>query len=177
MRLETFHTERVCEGCGERIWGTRARRFCEKACQQRAWRAARSNPFERGSDLPALCAIVMKRADLGGSDAGKLLPRLFRAVARELRLRGWDPIELLMTHPQDPASDSDTAPGGIEGQPPARRKWLYPPELEIEKLDTLIAQRLERGEPVSWQVERREQIAEYLVIRNAGAPPANATQG
>jgi hypothetical protein len=39
----------------------------------------------------------------------------------------------------------------------------------------LIAQRLERGEPVSWHVERREQIAEYLVIRNVGAPRANAT--
>jgi hypothetical protein len=104
--------------------------------------------------------------------SGRLLARLFRACAAELRRRGLDPIELLMSVPDDPASDADTAPGGIRGAAPTRRKWLYPPEVELEKLDEVIAKRLERGHSVAWHEERREQLAEYLVVRAANEPSA-----
>jgi len=174
MRDSYFQTERQCEECAEHFWGTEAARFCSKSCRQRAWRAGRPSLLRRG-ELADLCREVMHRAELQSGAASKLLPRLFRAVARELRSRGWDPIELLMSMPDEPASASDTAPGGIRGEPPTRRRWLYPPEVELEKLDALIAARLKRGDSVGWHLERREQIAEYLVVRTANTTAAKAT--
>jgi hypothetical protein len=164
-----FRVERQCEQCGERLWGSERQRFCGPSCQQRARRAARSQPFKTGRDLVTLCGAVLERAREHGDgvSAAKLLPRLFRAVARELRERGWDPIELLMTTPEDPASEDDVAPGGISGTRPHRRKWLYPPEAELEKLAAIIAKREEQGHSVAWHVERMEQIREYLILRNA----------
>ena len=121
----------------------------------------------REAGLPGLCAEVVQRGKLGGASYSKLLPRLFRATAAELRKRGWDPIELLISRPDEPASEPDDAPGGIEGVSPQRRRWLYPPEVELEKLDAMIAERLKRGAGVTWFVERRAQIAEYLAARDA----------
>lgn len=118
--------------------------------------------------LPGLCAEVVERGSkLGGASYSKLLPRLFRATAAELRMRGWDPIELLINRPDDPVSESDAALGGHDGASPPRRRWHYPPEVELQRLDTMIAERLKRGAEVTWFVERRAQIAEYLAARDA----------
>ena len=174
LRGPYFQSERTCEECAERFWGTEAARFCSKPCRQRAWRANRSNPLA-DSDLAGVCRDLLGRAQGTGGLPGKILPRLFRAAARELRLRGWDPIELLMSLPDEPASETDRAPGGMSGKPPARRKWLYPPEAELEKLEALIAARLLHGEDVGWHLERREQLVEYLVIRDADSATAKAT--
>jgi hypothetical protein len=177
---DLFRVERLCEECGEALWGSERQRFCKPACQQRARRAERTRPFKTGRDLVTLCGAVLERAKehAAGAPAAKLLPRLFRAVARELRARGWDPIELLMTSPEDPASEDDVAPGGILGTRPHRRKWLYPPEAELEKLAAIIAKREEQGHSVVWHVERMDQIREYLILRNAedrAAAPAQKT--
>ena len=166
--------ERFCDQCGEVFWGAERAKFCSQPCRLRSWRARQSSR----ALLPLhveLCQDVVRRHQ--GSDwgaASKLLPRLFRALAAELRKRGWDPIELLMSMPDEPASESDRAPGGMSGKPPARRKWLYPPEAELEKLEALISARLLHGEDVGWHLERREQLTEYLVIRNADAATAKA---
>jgi hypothetical protein len=169
MRGPYFQSERVCDACGEKFWGTEAALFCSKPCRQRSWRARQAWLGLREADLPGLCAEVSARGKLGGASYGKLLPRLFRATAAELRKRGWDPIELLMNRPDEPAVDSDDAPGGMEGTPPARRRWLFPPEVELEKLEAVIAERLKRDASVTWYLERRAQIAEYLAVRDAPA--------
>ena len=169
-------TEHTCEQCGEFFWSSARARFCSQPCRLRHWRARQ--PLRIGPADPTLlglCAEVLKRGKSDGSDsAAKLLPRLFRAVAAELRKRGWDPIELLMTTPTEPATNRDTAPGGIAGAPPERRKWLYPPEVELEKLEALITARLAKSESVEWHLERREQLSEYLILRNASAPSPKA---
>jgi hypothetical protein len=167
MRGPYSQSERVCEDCAEKFWGTEAARYCSKPCRQRGWRARKTWLGLRSADLPGLCAEVHARGQLGGASYSKLLPRLFRTTAAELRRRGWEPIELLMSKPDDPAAEADTAPGGVEGTSPQRRRWLYPPEVELEKLEALITARLERGQSVDWYLERREQITEYLTIRNA----------
>jgi hypothetical protein len=174
---DLYRVERLCGECGEPLWATERQRFCDEVCQQRARRARNSHPFKTGRDLATLCSAVLERAKPGSVEpAAKLLPRLFRAVARELRSRGWDPIELLMTTPEDPASEDDVAPGGISGTRPHRRKWLYPPEAELEKLAAIIAKREEQGHSVAWHVERMEQIREYLILRNAEARAAAPAQ-
>jgi hypothetical protein len=168
MRGSYSQSERQCDACGEMFWGTEAAQFCSKPCRQRSWRARQAWAGLREPGLPGLCRELLERGQLGGGSYSKLLPRLFRATAAELRKRGWDPIELLINRPDEPASDPDTAPGGIAGVSPHRRRWLYPPEVELERLDALIAARLKRGESVTWHLERREQIAAYLAVRDAG---------
>lgn len=81
-----------------------------------------------------------------------------------------------MTRPDEPASEEDTAPGGIEGEPPERRRWLFPPEVELDKLEAIIKERLARGVSVAWHLERREQISEYLTIRGANEQHAQHVQ-
>lgn len=169
MRGSHFESERVCEACAEKFWGTEAALYCSKPCRQRSWRARQTWMGLREAGLPGLCAEVLERGKLGGASYSKLLPRLFRATAAELRKRGWDPIELLISRPDEPASESDASLGGIEGVSPQRRRWLYPPEVELEKLDAMIAERLKRGAGVTWFVERRAQIAAYLAARDADA--------
>ena len=83
-------------------------------------------------------------------------------VAVELRKRGWDPIELLLSAPDEPASPGDVAAGGIEGAAPARRRWLHAPEEELALLETRIAERAERGKASPWHVERRSQLLRLL---------------
>ena len=167
MRGPYSQSERICDACGEFFWGTEAALYCSKPCRQRSYRARQAWMGLGSADLATLCTEIVARGARGGASYGKLLPRLFRATAAELRKRGWDPIELLITRPDEPASPADTAPGGITGKPPARRRWLFPPEVEIEKLDQAIAERLSRGLSVEWHLERREQIAEYLAIQRA----------
>jgi hypothetical protein len=170
MRGSYSQIERVCDACGEKFWGTEAALYCSKPCRQRSWRARQTWTGLREVGLPGLCAEVVERGSkLGGASYSKLLPRLFRATAAELRKRGWDPIELLINRPEDPASESDAALGEMEGASPPRRRWHYPPEVELERLDAMIAERLKRGAGVTWFLERRAQIAEYLAGRDAAA--------
>ena len=174
MRGPYSQSERICDACGESFWGTEAALYCSKPCRQRSYRARQAWMGLGTAELPALCAEITARGERGGASYSKLLPRLFRAAAAELRKRGWDPIELLMTRPDEPASEKDTAPGGIEGKPPERRRWLFPPEAELEKLEAIIKERLSRGLSVAWHLERREQITEYLIVRNANDLHAKA---
>ena len=176
MRAPYQQRERVCEACGERFWSVVDALYCSKPCRQRSWRARKTWVGLADKDLPNLCSEVVARGERGGASYSKLLPRLFRATAAELRKRGWDPIELLMTRPDEPASEEDTAPGGIEGEPPERRRWLFPPEVELEKLEAVIKERLARGASVAWHLERREQISEFLAVRGANEQHAQHVQ-
>jgi hypothetical protein len=114
--------------------------------------------------------VMMRRAS-GSASYSKLLPRLFRATAAELRKRGWDPFELLMSMPDDPATASDTAPGGIELEGTRRRKWLHPPEQELKILEETIAQREEEGFSTTWHCARAEKLRELLSARKPQPKP------
>ena len=162
-------SERRCEWCGERFWGTARAVYCSKSCRQRAYRA--KQPYGLGpSELSGLCAHMLSgEGRVGRSSPRKLVPRLFRAAAKELRKQGWDPIELLLSEPDDPASDDDTAPGGIEGEVPKRRKWLYPPEVELAKIEAQIIQRRLEGSGVGWYERRRDQLVRLLEQRRASS--------
>lgn len=160
-----FHDERQCQQCGERFWGISRALYCSSSCRQQAYRARQ--PFGMGTtELRDLCARMVdaERGD-GASTPRKLLPRLFRAVARELRVQGWDPIELLLTMPDDPVSADDTAPGGVEGEAPARRKWLLSPEEELRRVDEQIAIRRLDGGGIAWYERRRAQLLQVLEKR------------
>jgi hypothetical protein len=91
-----------------------------------------------------------------------LLPRVFRLVAAELQRRGWDPIVLLLSHPEEPATTEDSAPGGIEGSAPHRRRWLFTPAEEIEKLTAEIDARAARGCTSPWHRRRRQYLRAHL---------------
>ena len=164
-----------CESCGELFWGAERAKYCSQPCRLRSWRARRRSRMQQPLHVELCQEVVRRHQGSAEGAASKLLPRLFRAVAAELRRRGWDPIELLMSTPDEPASETDRAAVVMSGQPPALRKWLYPPEVELEKLEVLISDRLLHGEDVSWHLERREQIAEYLIVRDADASAAKAT--
>jgi hypothetical protein len=154
--------ERRCDCCGEAFWGTARARYCGKGCRQRAHRA--KQPYGLGAtELAELCRQLAdaKRED-GASSPRKLLPRLFRAAAAELRKQGWDPIELLLSQPDEPVSDDDTAPGGIEGESGNRRMWLFPPEEELRRLEEQILERKLEGAGVGWYERRRDQLQRYL---------------
>lgn len=155
-----YEEERVCEECGERFWGTTKANFCGAACRCRTWRKQRS--MMGAVNVAALCAEVLRRRS-GAQPYSKLYPRLFRALAAELRKSGWDPIELLMTLPDEPATDGDTdAPGGMEGAAPTRRRWLHPPDMEIEMLTARIRERTEQGRSTVWHEERIKQLRQVL---------------
>ncbi len=157
-----FEDERRCEQCGERFWGNTKANFCGAACRCRAWRQQRL--MMGGVDVARLCGEVMRRRK-SGEAYSKLYPQLFRALAAELRKSGWDPIELLMTRPDEPASDADTSPGGFEGQAPTRRRWLHPPERELELLEQDIQTRSAEGRSVAWHKERHAQLQALLQAR------------
>lgn len=161
--------ERACQQCGERFWGGARARYCSSSCRQQSYRARQ--PYGLGpTELRDLCArMAGATRDDELSSPRKLLPRLFRAVARELRAAGWDPIELLLTMPDAPVSEDDSAPGGIHGEAPARRKWLLSPEDELRRLDEQISQRLAEGSGVAWHMQRRKQILRVLAERDKGS--------
>jgi len=161
-------SERRCAQCGELFWGTARAAYCSKACRQRAFRA--KQPAGLGAtSLGDLCARMAEGTLAEGqSSPRKLLPRLFRAAAAELRRQGWDPIELLLSMPDEPVSADDQAPGGFEGEAPHRRRWLFPPEEEMRKLDAQILARRLEGSGVGWYEERREQLVRLLAQRNGG---------
>jgi hypothetical protein len=164
-----FKLERVCAECGEKFWGTRGAQFCSSPCRARQWR--RSNAVTQAESLADICKEILMRRTGGSASYSKLLPRLFRVTAAELRKRGWDPIELLLSIPDDPASATDTAPGGIEGQSPRRRKWLHPPERELELLKEKIEEREEDGLPADWHRARVQQLEAILAARAPRTKP------
>lgn len=155
-----FKDRRVCTACGEPFWGTRRARFCTSSCRGRA---ARARVLLRGmpEELRSVCQVVLGRPEHGGSSYAKLLPLLFRVVARELRLRGWDPINLLFTCPDEPVSEEERG----EGRP--TRKWLFCPEEELAKLEREIAQRYQQGRAYDWHVQRREKLLAIVQARHA----------
>jgi hypothetical protein len=157
-----YKVERACEECGERFWSTGAR-VCSVACRSRQWRKHRAK--ERSVTLADICKEAMMRRASGSASYSKLLPRLFRATAAELRMRGWDPFELLMSMPDDPATNSDKAPGGIERNGVHRRKWLHPPDQELKLLEEKIAERSERGLSTTWHNERAQKLRALLESR------------
>src|SRR5438105_57742 len=106
-----YDIERTCEECGERFWGTARASCCSPSCYSRRWRARRAKARVLG--LAELCREVLHRSEKGSAGWSKLLPRLFRQAAVELRKLGWDPFELLLTIPHEPASDHDSSSGGI----------------------------------------------------------------
>jgi hypothetical protein len=159
-----FKVERTCEECGEQFWGTAGARCCSGACRGRRWRAEQSKTV-RSAELEELCKAVARRPTLGAESYSKLLPRLFRAVAADLRKRGWDPIELLMGIPDEPVSESDQSPGGIELEGDKRRMWLHPPERELELLAKSIRDREDEGLSIEWHTARRQQLVTLLEQR------------
>jgi hypothetical protein len=160
-------SERRCGCCGELFWGSARAAYCSGACRQRSYRAR--HPYGLGaSELSELCErVISGDRNAGQCSARKLLPRLLRAAAKEMRKQGWDPVELLLSKPDDPASDDDTAPGGIEGSSPHRKKWLYAPEEELARIEQKIIQRRLEGSGVGWYERRRDQLARLLEQRRA----------
>lgn len=163
-----YKVERACDECGESFWSTGAK-VCSVACRSRQWR--KNQAKARSVTLADICKEVMMRRASGSASYSKLLPRLFRATAAELRKRGWDPIELLLTIPDDPATASDTAPGGIESTGPSRRMWLHAPERELELLKETIAEREEEGFSAKWHRERAATLEALLEARNPQTRP------
>lgn len=163
-----YKVERTCEECGEQFWSTGAL-VCSVACRSRQWRKNKAK--ERSVTLADICKEVMMRRASGSASYSKLLPRLFRATAVELRKRGWDPFELLISMPDDPATPGDTAPGGIEREGTQRRKWLHAPEQELKLLEEKIAERGEHGVSTIWHRARAEKLRELLAARKPQPKP------
>jgi hypothetical protein len=157
-----YDVERTCEECGERFWGSPRAACCSSACYSRRYRARKARA--RILELGELCAEVLRRSERDSTSWSKLLPRLFRQAAVELRKLGWDPIELLLSVPQEPACDDDIAPGGISGVAPGRRRWLHPPDVEIELLTLLIAQRRSNGRSVDWHLRRLAKLRQVIEV-------------
>ena len=159
--------EHTCPDCGERFWGGPRAGCCSHACRCRRYRAAQTRG--RAVELAEICEEILRRRSEGSAADSKLLPRLFRAAAAELRRRGWDPLELILSRPDEPASDDDTAPGGIEGAAPTRRRWLHTPEEEVALLEQLITDREAAGLSTTWFRARRRKLQTILARRTASA--------
>lgn len=155
-----YDVERICEECGERFWGSARASCCSPACYSRRWRVRKARARIVG--LADICSEVLKRGEKGSASWSKLLPRLFRQTTVELRKLGWDPFELLLSVPNEPATDSDFSPGGISGAAPGRRRWLHPPDVELELLTTLIVQRRASGRSVDWHLRRAETLRQII---------------
>jgi hypothetical protein len=161
-----YEDERRCEECGERFWGTAKANFCSTACRSRAWRKQRAE--RRAVGVAELCAQVLERRKGAQASPSKLYPRLFRALAVELRKLGWDPIELLMSWPDEPATDEgEEAPGGIEGSAPNRRRWLHAPADEIERLRRAIEERQYARRNTVWYEARLAQLERWMRMQSA----------
>lgn len=161
---EYYKTERGCEECGERFWGTAGAHFCSSACRSRQWRAVRIQ--KRSRALAALCAEVGRRGKNGSGSYSKLLIRLLRTTAGELRSRGWDPHELIWGSPEDPVTGEDESLGGVEGESPQRVKWMHSPALELEMLEKAIERRARERKATDWYEARRAQLVEKLRARS-----------
>ncbi len=168
--MERFYEhERRCTECGEPFWGTAKANFCSPACKVRRWRAARTGT--QSAELAQVCEEILRRRTQGRASYAKLLPRLFRRVATDLRLRGWDPIALLLSIPDEPANASEDAPGGVEGLAPKRRRWLHSPERELELLQAAVLKRKQAGRSTAWYLARAEHLRAAIAARTPNNPP------
>ncbi len=161
---EYYKTERACDECGEGFWGTAGAHFCSSACRSRQWRAVRIR--DRSRALAGLCEEIARRRNAGSASYSKLLIRLLRATAGELRSRGWNPHEVLAGSPEDPVTGEDEALGGVEGQSPQRVKWLHSPALELEMLEEAIERRSKAHQSTDWYESRRAHLLERLHDRD-----------
>lgn len=161
--MRYLEQERTCEECGERFWSARAR-YCSKKCSYRRWRTERHSLFAK--DILAICRDMILRADAGSDSWSKLLPRLLRATGAELRRRGMDPFSVLMSSPDEPVNEGEDAPGGIEGEPPKRTRWLHPPDEELKKLEAEIVKREASGHSAQWHRERRVTLLRYMIAQH-----------
>jgi hypothetical protein len=154
-----YQVTRTCVECGESFWGTARSRFCCQRCRKRRWRAIQTRtPLELGE----LCAEILNRSQAGSDAYGKLLPRLFRVVGAELRRREWDPIELLLSIPDEPAPAPDADISDASGAPRPRRRWLRPPDSELAEIERLIEERESAGLSVEWHQHRRQQLQRFV---------------
>lgn len=163
MQTETtrfYEAECFCEECGETFWGSPGATCCSKACESRRYRAKKAK--SRAVTLMELCTEALRRREAGSEAYSKLLPRLFRQAAVELRRRGWNPFELLMSLPDEPSTAEDSAPGGITVTNGKRRRWLHAPERELELLVERIEMRVAAGKSVAWHRERAQLVIEHL---------------
>lgn len=163
MQTETtriYEAECFCEECGETFWDSPGARCCSKACYSRRYRAKKAK--SGAVSLMELCTEMLRRRDAGSEAYSKLLPRLFRQAAVELRRRGWNPFELLLSLPDEPSTPADTAPGGITITNGKRRRWLHAPEDELEILVTRIEQRTAAGKSVAWHRQRAALLVQLL---------------
>lgn len=154
---------RVCVWCGDTFWGTERANFCSSSCRGRHRRAKLAH--QGAAVLAGACEEMLRRREAGSASYSKLIPRIFRAAGAELARRGWDPIALLITHPDDPAADNDSSPGGIEGIGRQRRKWLYSPDEEILILKGEIARRTNRRLSVAWHRQRLQVLEQAVQSR------------
>jgi hypothetical protein len=155
-----YEDQRHCEECGEPFWGSSGAACCSPACYAKRLRAKKARTSILS--LADVCSEVLARRESGSHSYSKLLPRLFRQAAVELRRRGWDPIELLLSVPDEPACPGDMAPGGITCRDAVRRRWLHPPDREIQILLERIALRKAAGKSVEWH-ERRVALLVRVV--------------
>jgi hypothetical protein len=153
---------RTCLCCGDTFWGTRRANFCSSSCRGRHRRMQRAT--HGAPVLAAACEELLQRRAAGSASYSKLLPRIFRAAAAELTRGGWEPLELLITRPDDPAGADDTSPGGVEGEGRQRRKWLYPPDEEVLILQSVIRTRQQRGQSVGWYQQRLAALREAMTV-------------
>lgn len=121
--------------------------------------------------LAELCAEVLRRKESGSQAFTKLLPRLFRQAAVELRRRGWNPFELLMSLPDEPSTPEDMAPGGVTTTNGTRRRWLHTPEKELELLTEVIARRIASGKSIAWHKRRAETLLGLLQAQTFEVQP------
>ena len=168
-----FKVERICDECGAPFWGTRRARFGSAKCRRRAFRKKLfAVSTDQRTELAAAMSEVVARV-AASQPYAKLLPRAFRMMAAELRRRGTDPLELLYIWHDDPVSEHDEAPGGIEVAGAIRRKWLYSPEAELRLLDAEIAQRAANSHASPWHIARRDRLRALLATQlGEAATPA-----
>lgn len=159
---EYYKRERTCDECGSTFWGTAGANFCSSSCRARRWRELRV--LNRSRALAETCEMVVRYSKGRSAAYSKVLIRLLRLVAADLRRRGWDPVELLNGNPEDPVTDADDSLGGIEGESPNRVKWLHSPALELELLEEAIERREKSHGPgkSDWHEARRNALLHKL---------------
>jgi hypothetical protein len=160
---EYYKCERTCDECASTFWGTAGAKFCSASCRSRRWRELKV--ADRSRPLAETCEQVARLSHGRSAAYSKLLIRLLRLVAADLRSRGWDPVELLNGKPEDPVTGADESPGGIEGESPNRVKRLHSPALELELLEETIERRTNQGKESDWHTARRDALLHKLKQR------------
>jgi hypothetical protein len=162
VRKPYYRVERICLQCCAPFWGTAGANFCSATCRGRAWRAHKV--LSESSALLEVCKEVIGRIELGSLSHSKLLTRLLRVTATELIRRGWDPVELLLSRPDEPVHPLDVVASGSPTGPAI--KPLHSPSEELALVEHVLADREARKSPRAWRARRR---AELLAVADARA--------